>query len=72
MKFLFILGLFEGDITLDATSKELITTHYISTEDVGKAIARGSAANDAVPLWKMYPSGDNYEVPYEFDRSLGK
>jgi len=62
-------GMFEGDIILSEKVKEYIKRNYVNPSNVANVEAKG--ATNVLPLWKMYPSGNNYIIPYDISSSIG-
>ena len=63
--------MFEGDIILGDRLNGYIRSNYLNPGGrVDTSVQRGAAGS--VPLWKMFPSGDNYVVPYILSSSIGK
>jgi len=63
-------GMFEGDIILGDRLNGYIRGNYLNPGGrVDTSVQRGAAGS--VPLWKMFPSGDNYVVPYILSSSIG-
>lgn len=62
--------MFEGDIILSEKVKEYIKRNYVNPSNVANVEAKG--ATNVLPLWKMYPSGNNYIIPYDISSSIGK
>jgi len=62
--------MFEGDIVLLEPVKSYITNNYVNPNRIiDPTKARG--ATRSLPLWKMYPSGDKYIVPFVISSSIG-
>jgi len=59
-------GKFEGDITLVDETREFLKKNL-----EGSSRLRGRGAARSLPLWKMFPSGNNYIVPYIISSSIG-